>query len=59
MICVFSVYGKFSGNSMETGLCLQVFSKLMPNVVGSTDQESSHKLRTWFSEHFFAPKLVA
>ena len=28
-------------------------------VVGSTDQESSQQLRTWFSEHFFAPKLVA
>ena len=28
-------------------------------VAGSTDQESSQQLRTWFSEHFFAPKLVA
>ena len=28
-------------------------------IVGSTDQESSQQLRTWFSEHFFAPKLVA
>ena len=28
-------------------------------IVGSTDQESSQQLRTWFSELFFAPKLVA
>ena len=28
-------------------------------IVGSTDQESSQQLRTWFSKHLFAPKLVA
>ena len=27
--------------------------------VGSMDQESSQQLQMWFSEHFFAPKLVA
>ena len=27
-------------------------------VVGSMDQESSQQLEMWFSEHFFAPKLV-
>ena len=31
----------------------------IPIDVGSTDQESSQQLRTWFSKHFFAPKLVA
>ena len=28
-------------------------------LVGSTEEESSQQLRTLFSEHFFAPKLVA
>ena len=27
-------------------------------ILSSTDQESSHQLRTWFSEHFCAAKLV-
>ena len=27
-------------------------------IIGSTDQESSQQLRTWFSEHFFAPNLL-
>ena len=37
----------------------EIKSNFLYFIVGSTDQESSQELRTWFSEHFFAPKLVA
>ena len=36
-----------------------MFCLLCDKFVGSKDQESSQQLQTWFSEHFFAPKLVA
>ena len=40
-------------------LFLAQVANILTCFVGSTDQESSQQLRTWFSEHFFAPKLVA
>ena len=46
-------------NLRKTFLAKIGMGNFQKEIVGSKDQESSQQLQTWFSEHFFTPKLVA